>query len=207
MSYPLINGATINGAEDVQGTQGIDLVSSGQAAAVSVVHLAPVGVELVRSDYHSITLAQPQPNITLQAGGAYPLEMGAPGLQPTAITLHAGGGYPLGVGAPGIGQRLGAAGAWPLEVGEPRTTARLQAGGAWPLQLGAPATQHAIWLEGIDLMRTGAPRIAQGANVLQAGGAWPLELGEPGTPSITLRARQAYPLQVGRPAIDRGSAC
>jgi len=286
MSYPLINGSTINGAGNPD-TEGIDLVSAGQAVAVSVllvgdavpleigalavevaiqpagtdlvtagqallrynqalqpagidlvqpgqaamsqqlvaagaapleigqhrvrtgtdVALKASGIDLVRAELHGLIVSQPAPNVALQAEGFFPLDVGEPEVAGGSITLLAAGAAPLEMGVPAAGMTLSAVGARPLELGGPETQVRLEAVGVRPLEVGAPSLASGLKLEGLDLVRAGVPRIGLGAGVLSAAGAWPLELGEPGMPTVMLQARQAFPLSVGRPWIDRGSAC
>ncbi|WP_270175213.1 hypothetical protein [Diaphorobacter sp. ED-3] len=286
MSYPLINGSTINGA-DTAGTEGIDLVSGGQALAVSLLlvgdatplemgvvavkvaiqpsgvdlvaagqaqlrynqALQPAGIDLVqpgqasmsqqlavdgavpleigqhrvrsgtdvavkvsgldlvRTEFHSMIVAQPAPNVTLQADGAYPLEVGEPEVAAGTIALQASGAAPLELGVPAAVVTLGAAGAQPLELGSPGSAVVLGAASSRPLEMGTPSLAFGIQMEGLDLVRAGAPSIGLGVGALSVAGAWPLELGEPGMPTVMLQARQAFPLAVGQPWIDRGTAC
>ena len=227
MGYGLINGAPINGA-DTQSTEGIDLVSAGQVMAVSVllpagavplefgqhrvrsgtdVALKVPGQDLVRAGIHGMLVAQPAPSVLMQAEGAYPLEVGEPGVAGGTITLQAAGAAPLEMGVPAAGMTLSVEGARPLELGVPEAQVRLEAVGARALEVGTPSLASGLKLEGLDLVRAGVPSIVLGAGVLSAAGAWPLELGEPGMPTVMLQARQAFPLSVGRPWIDRGSAC
>lgn len=171
------------------------------------VALKAFGIDLVRQGYHSIMLAQPAPNIVLQAASARPLVLGAPSVNSATVVLQAGGAMALQLGMPTSHVSLGASGARPLELGTPAVAFRLRAAGAAPLELGAPTVAGAMRLEGIDLARAGMARMVSGVNALAAAGAWPLELGAPGRHAITLHARQSFPLALGRPSIDRGSAC
>lgn len=190
-----------NGAEPLE-------LGSLRARIGTDIALRPVGMALVRTEYHAVSNAQPNPNVGLQARGAHPLELGAPALASASMLLQAAGASPLQIGAPGSKLSLSASGARPLELGGPVLGLRLNAAGARPMEVGTPGVvRFTIMVPGTDLVRSSAASLLQGGSALFAAGARPLEMGSPGMPSIALHARAAFPLEIGRPMMDRGSAC
>lgn len=207
---------------------GIDLVSGGQAIAMPVleaqgaqaldlgaprvrngldVELVVDGLDLVRTEFASITLNQLPGDQVVQARSARPLELGVPAGQPGAVTVQPVGAQPLALGMPGAGTRLQAQGAHPLEIGMPAAGIRLQAGAARPLELGVPSVGVALRVDGIELVRGGAASIALPTAQLLAASAYVLELGSPGLPSTTIRVRAGFPLELGAPGAARENTC
>lgn len=227
MSYPLINGAEINGADEPT-SEGIDLVTAGQGMlVVSLVGASayplefgahkgqigvdvagrPLGMDLVRAGLGVLTVAQPSPDVTLLGVSARPLELGAPSAAGT-VTLTGVGATPMQLGDPTAGAVLLGQSANPLELGEPGPAQITVTGiSARPLELGAPAAAFAVSVSGLDLVTAGQGRIVSAAAVLQGRSAYPLEFGDTGTPTVALRGRSAFPLQLGQPAISRGATC
>lgn len=200
MSYPLINGAAINGEEAGEATVGIDLVTFGQAVAVPA----------------------------LLAAGAQPMELGTPRivlpLRPPGLDLvnagQATARYNTALQPPGIDLVTG---------GQAMAEMVLEAQGAQPLELGAPRVRNgldaSLGIEGLDLVRTdfavialeqvapdqvvqarsgrplemGTPEARPGAVTVQVVSAQPLVLGAPGA-GIRLQAQGAQALELGMPA-------
>ena len=92
MSYPLINGTVINGADELT-TEGVELVSAGQGTIFAVslgvgpnvlefgavvgqngvdVAATPASLELVRGGLGVISMGQPDPNVTMLGVGDKP---------------------------------------------------------------------------------------------------------------------------------------
>ena len=207
---------------------GIDLVSGGQAIAMPVleaqgaqaldlgaprvrngldVELVVDGLDLVRTDFASITLSQLPADQVVQVRGARPLELGGMAVRPGAVLVQAPEGRPLQLGTPAAAIRLQAQGAHALDLGIPGAGIRLLAGGAWALELGSPSVGVALRVDGIDLVRGGTASIALPTAQLLAASAYVLELGSPGLPSTTVRARAGFPLQLGMPTVARENTC
>ena len=227
MTYPLINGAVINGAEE-SSTEGIELVSAGPGTifAVSIgagasvlefgavvgengvdIAATPSSLDLVRGGLGVISMAQPDPNVTLLGAGARPLEFGTPSVAGT-VTLTGAGAEPLQLGVPMAAAVLLGQGASLMELGEPGPAAvMLRGASAWVLELGAPSAATFAGVSGIDLVSAGLGRVAGDAASLQGVSAYALELGDIGNPATITRGRSASPMQLGQPAISRGATC
>lgn len=227
MSYPLINGAEINGSEG-SAAQGIDLVTAGQGMlVVSPVGVSayplefgvhkvqvgvdvagrPAGLDLVRAGLGVISVAQPEPNVTLLGVSAQPLGLGTPSAG-GAIALTGVSATPVELGNHGVSVGLMGQPAYALELGEPGAAHITLSGiSAQVLELGAPSAAFAISISGIDLVTAGQGRIFSAAALLQGASAYPLELSDTDTPTVAMRGRSAFPIQLGQPAASRGATC
>lgn len=227
MSYPLINGAEINGSEELT-TQGIDLVTAGHGTlVVSLVGVSayplefgahkgqvgvdvtgrPAGLDLVRAGLGVISVAQPDPNVTLLGVSARPLELGTPSAG-GAIALTGVSATPMQLGNHGVGVGLLGQSAYALELGEPGPAHITLSGiSAQVMELGAPSIVFSVSISGIDLVTAGQGRIFSAAALLQGASAYPLELGDTDTPTVAMRGRSAFPMQLGQPAASRGATC
>lgn len=227
MSYPLINGAVINGAEE-QTAKGIDLVTAGQGTlVVSLVGVSayplefgahkgqvgvdvtgrPAGLDLVRAGLGVISVAQPEPNVTLLGMSARPLGLGTPSAG-GAIALTGVSATPVELGNHGVSVGLMGQPAYALELGEPGAAHITLSGiSAQVLEFGTPSAAFAVSISGIDLVTAGQGRIFSAAALLQGASAYPLELGDTDTPTVAMRGRSAFPTQLGQPAASRGATC
>lgn len=227
MGYPLINGAEINGSEE-SAAQGIDLVTAGQGTlVVSLVGVSayplefgahkgqvgvdvagrPAGLDLVRAGLGVISVAQPEPNVTLLGVSAQPLGLGTPSAG-GAIALTGVSAIPVELGNHGVSVGLMGQSAYALELGGPGTAHITLSGiSAQVLEFGTPSAAFAVSVSGIDLVTAGQGRIFSAAALLQGSSAYPLELGDTDTPTVAMRGRPAFPLQLGQPTISRGATC
>jgi hypothetical protein len=227
MSYPLINGAEINGS-DAATTEGIDLVTAGVGLVVVTtlgvsatplefgavtgkvgvdVVARPGGMDLVRAGLGVTTIAQPDPDFVTAGVSARPLELGSPTSAGQVATTGASA-TPLQMGDIVAGIRVLGVSAQPLELGDIGAATVMTTGtSAWPLEVGAPSAVFAVSVAGLDLVRGGVGRTLMDAMVTQGISAFPLELGDIGNPAISTRGRSAFPLQLGLPAISRGATC
>ncbi|MDR3066372.1 MAG: hypothetical protein LBV05_12835 [Comamonas sp.] len=199
MAYPLINGASINGAEGGAGTQGIDLVAyQAPVAARSAIGqdafalsfgtaaiqftISPPGLDLARAEPHVIKF-----NRNLIPAGVDLVRS-----QPPTVAVHVAdsGHMPMEFGAARvqIGQDVG------LAVGG-LDLARLGPSG---IVRGSPPAVTAIQANGLRAMELGHPSVDAGALSVMASGAQPLEVGH-ATVGVHLLAQQAHPLSLGDP--------
>lgn len=229
MSYPLINGAEINGT-DSGGvlTEGIELVSAGvhslalalEAGSAQPLELGdfivqigfnvgatPAGLDLVHSGLHSVFMGQPGADVTLFAPGVRVLELGAIAAGLGGVTVDGGSAQPLELGGPGLSIAGLAAGAHALEVGEAGFSFDADAQGAVALEFGSIGARFRLAHTGIDMGRSGTHALVAAGVIAQAAGANVLEVGDPSQPHFTAFARQSFPLELGRHTASRGAAC
>jgi hypothetical protein len=209
---------------------GIDLVSHGTPVArMTINHVGAValevgdivarngtdmvigltGIELVRAGFHSFQTGAILPgDARLQVPSYRALEVGDIEASLGPITITAGGQHALEVGDIGARIALQAGGIEALEVGDiGPVQLGVMALGTVALEMGDIASSLAIPLDGIDLGRHGAHAVKIAALALQAGGIYALEVGDLGAPTISIRARQAFALEMGDIAVSRGNAC
>lgn len=217
MSYPLINGTTING-EEAQGslTIGIDLAKAGipkavvAARAVGVVGLSlgqamvraallPPGVDLATSGQHiakfNTSLKPPGLDLVRTMPAAVILKPRAPGLLALefgALKVQLG----IDVALDLAGLELARGGLHSALAGQQGSNVVVQARSARALQMGSPRAALAaiqVTAPGKTALSLGVPGVRSD---LLASGGYPLE---PGVPQ--LRAVAAAP---GRRALDLG---
>jgi hypothetical protein len=227
MSYPLINGALINGAEE-QTTKGIDLVNAGvglvvvTTLGVSVTPLefgavtgqvgvdvaaTPWGIDLARFGVGVSTIAQPDPDFVSVGVSARPLELGAPTTSGEVATTGTSAA-PLLMGDIVAEAVVIGVSATPLELGDIDTAAVMTTGAsATPLELGAPSSAFSMAVLGLDLATFGVGRTLMDAMVTQGVSAYPLEFGDTGNLGTATRGRSCFPMQLGKPSISRGATC
>lgn len=229
MSYPLINGAEINGT-DSGGvlTEGIELVSAGvpslalalEAGSAQPLELGdfivqigfdvaatPAGLDLVHSGLHSVFMGQPGGDVTLFAPGVRVLELGAIAAGLGGVTVDAGSAQPLELGDPGLSIAGLAAGAHALEVGEAGSSFIADAPGTVVLEFGSIGARFRLTHTGIDMGFSGTHELVAAGVIAHAAGAHVLEFGEPSQPHFTAFARQSFPLELGHHTASRGAAC
>lgn len=209
---------------------GIDLVASGlHTARMTINHVSAValemgdiqarngtdmeigltGIELARHGFHGFQAGAILPgDARLQVPSYRPLEVGDIEASLGPITIVAGGQHALEVGEIGARITLQAGGIEALEVGDiGPVQLGIMALGAVALEMGDIASSLAVPLDGIDLGRHGAHAVQIAALALQAGGIYALEVGDLGAPTMSIRARQAFALEMGDIAVHRGNAC
>lgn len=229
MSYPLINGAVINGEDGAAtGAEGIDLVAAGQViasvraqpsgvAALDLgaprgqqgvdVALAPAGIELTRYGVHTAYLEQPPSNMMAQVTGASALELGTPALVVGGLIARVASAVPMEMGAPNAQSMHAAAGYVALQTGQPGVQAAARVPQASALSLGTPSMAVRLATSGIDLSVHMPGRARAGGLMFAVDGHEALELGVPGTAGITALARQSVAFTLGTPSVDRGALC
>ncbi|MFN7152931.1 MAG: hypothetical protein ACK4OE_04500 [Acidovorax sp.] len=207
MSYPLINGATINGEEEGLLLQGLDLVVADTALMVEVMlpdgaepletgdvalefHLDPDGLDLVATETHEAIY-----DAVITPVG---IDMVVAGTAGTFVTYIVGSAYPLELGAnrPQLGRdivliadsiELVREGLHSALTAMPAPDIAVTVGSARPLILG-------------DL-----PAIERGTITLDATSAFPVELGTPGVTAVML-ANSAQPMELGAPGTGQIAA-
>lgn len=233
MSYPLINGAAINGEDGGATSSGLSLVA-WSAPTLRVALLAPtqnpslefgdgaikLGVDVAAAPYEGIDLCrssqglpwvfygQPPADMTFAAPSDTALEFGDASAR-SDVSLGAPTAQALGLGRPSVQTVLCPATAGtPLELGEPGPSATaLFAGGFVGLEFGEPLVSWAHPAAGFDLARWTPPTVRFGGSSFPAPTAQALEFGAPGMPLVALSARPASALEFGRAAIGLGSTC
>lgn len=197
MSYPLINGATINGAEGGLQLGDLDLVVGGQPTALAVVNvgagavtelggmsltfaLAPTGLDVVVTEPHTgLFNAMLRPDGVDTALAGLPIALltaDAAGDQPMELGGHrakTGTDYALSVD----GRDLVRQGFHSALAGQPLPAVAVEAAGSRPLELGKPVIARSA--EQVDV--AGASPLACGALqlslTLPAAGYAPAEVG------------------------------
>lgn len=228
MNYPLINGATINGADTNTSWSVGNIVEPGTAALTqraeavgeqpwgfgqfrvrsgTDVEFSPFGVSLVRSGLHSAIATQPPATVDVQAAGARPMVLGDLTVVPAPITVDAGGASPMALGAISAAFAGAAAGSDALTLGSIGVATSTYAGGAWPMSVGHASAVPAVSPAGMRLGVAGVAVASAATVVVDATGAAPLVLGGFGSPYAPVRARQSFPMRLGPITINRGTAC
>jgi hypothetical protein len=234
VSYPLINGAVINGDDEgALASSGLSLVSWSAPtmyAAVPAPAQDPsleisdggaikLGVDVAATPYDGIDLCrndglpwvfygQPPADMTFAAPSDTALEFGDASAR-SDVSLGAPTAQALGLGRPSVQTVLCPATAGTtLELGEPGPSATaLFAGGFMGLEFGEPLVSWAHPAAGFDLARWTPPTVRFGGSSFPAPTAQALEFGAPGMPLVALSARPASALEFGRAAIGLGSTC
>lgn len=207
---------------------GIDLVSSGVATVHLTVDAAgahsleigahrwrngldlearPASLDLVRSGLHSAFLAQPAPDITVDAAGARPLQMGIPSAQGASVSVDAPGYHALEMGEPAAGVAVQATGGAAMQFGQPSTGVVVSVHGGVALDVGARNLRFRSPAMGFDFGVGGQHSVLLAPTEVFASGAHAMELGSPLAPTVVVLGRQSFPMQMGRPSIDRGATC
>lgn len=228
MSYPLINGATINGTDSTASWSVGNIVEAGTATSAqradavgaqpwgfgqfrvrsgTDVEFSPFGMSLGRSGLHSAIAAQPPATVDVQAAGARPMVLGDLTVVPAPITVDAGGASPMALGAISAAFAGAAAGSDALTLGSIGVATSTYAGGAWPMSVGHASAVPAVSPAGMRLGVAGVAVASAATVVVDATGAAPLVLGGFGSPYAPVRARQSFPMRLGPITINRGTAC
>lgn len=219
MSYPLINGATINGFEAGQ-TEGIELVTAGLATASHDVYpagalpleigdidarfsIGPDGIDLVQTETHTAIYS----GIVLPAG----IELVTAGVATVHVVVVAVGARPLEIGAPrarnGVdvearpaGLDLVRSGLHSAFLAQPAPAMTVEAAGTRPLQMGVPGAHLGsvtVDAPGYHALEMGDPATGVAA---QAVGHAAMEFGQPST-GIVVIGRGGVALDMGAPAL------
>lgn len=191
---------------------GVVALEMGDTQAINGTDMAIglTGIELARHPFHGFQVGAVVPgNATLLAPSYRPLEVGDIEASLGPITITAGGAHALEMGDIGpVSIGLQAAGAVALEMGDlGPVRLGLLAQGATALEMGDITSRLAIPLDGIALGRHGLHSVALARLTLQAGGIHALEMGDLGNPTVSIRARQHFALEMGDITVDRGNAC
>lgn len=228
MNYPLINGATINGADTNTSWSVGNIVEPGTAALTqraeavgeqpwgfgqfrvrsgTDVEFSPFGVSLVRSGLHSAIAKQPPATVDVQAAGARPMVLGDLTAVLAPITVDAGGASPMAIGGIFTAFAAQAGGADALDLGGISVTISAYASGASPMSVGHASAVPTISPAGMRLGVAGMAVASAATVVVDATGAAPLVLGGFGSPYARVRARQSFPMHLGQLTINRGTTC
>jgi hypothetical protein len=231
MTYPLINGELINGAESSDaytdtGSIGPARFGTHQAVALqSAAPLAPVRFGMPRVKEGTDRVAEPVPLQPSRFGQL----IAAPGVRPPAVSADVAGLRPVRFGIPSAASKASAgpvAGLGPARFGAAHVVVQQAVAGLGPTRFGAPGAgasasvlslrpasfglPHAVFLVAPAPLlagRFGMPSIHIGEVSAQVLGLQPVGFGTPWVGGLALRARPLAPARFGRPTADRGQAC
>lgn len=235
MSYPLINGAQINGTDagGLQRAAGVDLVgrtppradlSFGAQLTVATLEFgggaiksgtdvaaAPYyGLEMVRSDgFISLMYGQPNADTVFAVATSAALEIGQAAVA-SAFTANAKTlGVLLDTGSASASRTVKpATDAGAMEIGAAGPVQRVAyAQTSVVIEFGAASVEQYFGARGVDLMRSTPPRLFLGGGSFQALTSTPFEIGAVGWPTMTARARTHVALEIGRASVSRGASC
>lgn len=231
MTYPLINGGVINGAEGSDaytetGSVGPARFGTHRAVALQgVAPLAPARFGTPRVKEGTDRVAEPAPLQPSRFGQL----VAVAGLPPPAVSAEAGGMRPVRFGVPAAIPRTEAgpvAGLGPARFGSTHLVAQQAVASLGPARFGAPGAGVSAGAQSLRPAGLGAPtavRVAFPAGLhagrfgplsihlepvrAEVAGLRPVGFGSPGVGGLALSARALAPARFGRPVADRGQAC
>lgn len=231
MTYGLINGTVINGAEDDSGPfnfAGLDAGRQGtalsdQAVDASSEHAAEVGparvrngvdvvvllqgLEAGREGLHMAMAEQPAPTLVVTVGSAKAAEFGAFKVALATITVDAAGASAAEVGAIGIVPVATAAGTKASEFGDLSFSGTLAANGGHAAEFGPLTFRTSHILGGMEAGRQGRHAAGAAPLVVDALGGHAAEIGGVMAFGATAYARQFRAAEFGHLQIGRGATC
>lgn len=231
MTYPLINGGLINGAESSSAytdTRGIGPARFGAHLAVahlSASALVPArfgmprvkeGTDLV-AEAGSLQSARLgpivaasgslPPDAALQVSGLRPVRFGTPQAKLKSVAGPVAGLSPVKFGdCHGVARQL-AAGLGSVRLGSPAAGAAAAVASIRPARLGVPHAVCVVAPAPLQAGRYGISSIHIGQLSAQVSGLQSAGFGVPWVGALALRARPLASVQLGRPVADRGNAC
>lgn len=231
MSFPVINGAEINGEEGPGGlgpaswysivrtspaVLRITALADGASPLNIGTHKAqlgtdneirPPGLNLVRGGWHSAELGMPAPNQAVTAMGSVVMNIGGGSVVPGAMFGDAAGSSPLVIGQSGVGRYAIAVNSKPLHIGAHGVGVSAFAEPSTPLHIGGASICVSVSPPGLRLGKAGVPSIFSAGSEAFADGSFALMFGPTLQPKLSVYARPSRPLHIGVPAIDRGTSC
>ena len=232
MSYPLINGAVINGSsEDGGGSPPgtlaayfspprlvLKLSSSGLPAVTFGQHRLQIGVDTVvpvsglqaaRHGFPRLVLGMPPSGSVFQAAGLMAVGTGVPTLQSSMTAGPVPGLQPTTAGAPRLELRMPViGGVAPARFGVAGSAERFAVSGLSCARVGALRTVQSMPVaRGVGPAGVGTPRLKLGGMSFHAEGALAARHGAPYFGGQAFRARGVLAARAGRPELGRSSAC
>lgn len=226
MSYPFINGSTINEEDGGQKAAGLRPVrfgipslafrATGLQPAQFGVPRAASGVDVVahpeslapaRFGAHMALLGMPPSGVAFQAQS---LKAGVLGIPAFSSTLQAGpvqSLQSLRFGALAARVALAAASLRTAQFGIPSSAVKAHAAPLRPSRFGAARAVHRLTATPSQSTRFGVPTLHLVGTTMPVSALMPVHFGVPCLGGMSLRARPLCAVRFGRPVLGRGASC